>query len=32
MSIKRHVITTDFAEVIARMYSDAPETQGISLL
>lgn len=32
MSIKRHVITTDFADVIASMYSDAPETQGISLL
>ena len=31
MSIKRHVITTDFADVIEGMYSGAPETQGISL-
>ena len=31
MSIKRHVITADFADVIESMYSGAPETQGISL-
>ncbi len=31
MSIKRHVITADFADVIEGMYSGAPETQGISL-
>lgn len=31
MSIKRHVITVDFADVIESMYSGAPETQGISL-
>ncbi len=31
MSIKRHVITTDFADVIEGMYSGSPETQGISL-
>ena len=31
MSIKRHVITKDFADVIEGMYSGAPETQGISL-
>ncbi len=31
MSIKRHVITTDFADVVEGMYSGAPETQGISL-
>jgi len=31
MSIKRHVITADFADVINGMYSGAPETQGISL-
>lgn len=31
MSIKRHVITSDFADVIEGMYSGAPETQGISL-
>jgi len=31
MSIKRHVITADFADVIEGMYRGAPETQGISL-
>ena len=31
MSIKRHVITKDFADVIDGIYSGAPETQGISL-
>jgi len=31
MSIKRHVITEDFADVIEGMYSGTPETQGISL-
>ena len=31
MSIKRHVITADFGDVIESMYSGAPETQGISL-
>lgn len=31
MSIKRHVITSDFADVVEGMYSGAPETQGISL-
>lgn len=31
MSIKRHVITQDFADVIEGMYSGAPATQGISL-
>lgn len=31
MSIKRHVIITDFADVIEGMYSATPETQGISL-
>jgi len=31
MSIKRHVITADFADVIEGMYSGSPETQGISL-
>lgn len=31
MSIKRHVITKDFASVIDGLYSAAPETQGISL-
>lgn len=31
MSIKRHVITKDFASVIDGLYSASPETQGISL-
>ena len=31
MSIKRHVITKDFTDVIDGLYSAAPETQGISL-
>jgi long-chain acyl-CoA synthetase len=31
MSIKRHVITSDFADVVEGMYSGSPETQGISL-
>lgn len=31
MSIKRHVITEDFADVVEGMYSGSPETQGISL-
>ncbi len=31
MSIKRQVITTDFADVIEGMYSGTAETQGISL-
>ncbi len=31
MSIKRQVITTDFADVIEGMYSGSAETQGISL-
>lgn len=31
MSIKRHVITEDFSDVIEGMYSGSPETQGISL-
>ena len=31
LSIKRHVIAADFADVIEGMYSVAPETQGISL-
>lgn len=31
MSIKRNVITSDFASVIEGMYAGAPQTQGISL-
>ncbi|MER3389854.1 MAG: AMP-dependent synthetase/ligase [Microcella sp.] len=31
MSIKRHVITADFADVIEGMYSGAPQTQGVSI-
>ncbi|WAB83544.1 AMP-dependent synthetase/ligase [Microcella daejeonensis] len=31
MSIKRNVITADFASVIEGMYAGAPQTQGISL-
>jgi len=31
MSIKRAIITADFESVIERMYTGAPETQGISL-
>jgi len=31
MSIKRHVITQDFADVIEGMYSGSPATQGVSI-
>jgi len=31
MSIKRHVITADFADVIEGMYTGAPQTQGVSI-
>ncbi len=31
MSIKRHVITNDFADVIEGMYSGSPQTQGVSM-
>jgi len=31
MSIKRHVITNDFADVIEGMYSGSPQTQGVSI-
>lgn len=31
MSIKRHVITADFADVIEGMYTGSPQTQGVSI-
>jgi long-chain acyl-CoA synthetase len=31
MSIKRHVITSDFADVIDGLYAASPDTQGFSL-
>lgn len=31
MSIKRHIIVADFAEVIEAMYSEAPPTENISV-
>ena len=31
LSIKRHVIAADFADVIEGMYSGSPQTQGVSI-
>ena len=31
MSIKRHVITADFADVIEGMYTGSPQTHGVSI-